>query len=253
MSALDVLTPRTRRRHPHHTKPPTLVHLDRVSLRDAQGTPMLRDLSLRIRGGERWQVFCDDRRMRSSLLLCVAGLLPPQSGVVTIRGHVSWPMGQVAGLSNKLSCGENTRFLAGIYGQPNQREQELELVRQLCDFSTEHWSEPISQLNGHAKQRFRLALSLAFDFDLYVLDLSAFRTLRRQGGWSEPWQATLERRLRERAVISLGPDDLGVGAYCRKGLVLEKGRVLTKGPLQRCQELLAERPRSRSAGVSPSV
>lgn len=248
MAALTALTPRTRRRHRHTSKPPTLVHLHRVSLRDSRGETVLSNLSLRIRAGQRWQVFCEDRRVRSRLLQCVAGLLPPQSGAVTIQGHVSWPLGQVAGLSNKLSCGENSRFLAGIYGQPGQREQELELIRQLCGFSAADWTEPLNQLGGAAKQRFRLALSLAFDFDLYVFNPSAFRSLDRQGGWTEPWQATLERRLRERAVITLGPDDMGVGAFCRSGLVLENGRVLTKGPLERCQELLTERPRKQAAG-----
>jgi capsular polysaccharide transport system ATP-binding protein len=247
MAVLNALTPRTRRRHAHRSKPPTLVHLDRVSLRHPKGETALHDLSLRIRGGERWQVFCDDRRVRTSLLQCVAGLLPPASGAVTIRGHVSWPLGQAAGLSNKLSCGENSRFLAGIYGQPGRKEEHLDLIRQLCGFSSALWVEPLNQIDGVSKYRFRLALSLAFDFDLYVLDPSAFRNLRRQGGWTDLWQTTLDRCLRERAVISLGPDDLGVGELCRKGLVLEQGRVLAKGSLERCQTLLAERPRQRAA------
>lgn len=247
MSALNALTPRTRRRHAHHTKPPILVSLQKVSLRDDPKHPVLEELSFRIRAGERWQVFCDDRRLRTRLLQCVAGLLPPASGTVTILGHVSWPLGQVAGLSNRLSCAENSRFLAGIYGQLGRKEEHLDLVRQLCDFSTEQWSEPLKHLDGSSRQRFRLALSLAFDFDLYVLDPSAFRSLSRHGSWTEAWQATLDRRLRERAVITLGPDELGVGDLCRKGLVLERGRLLVKGSLERCHALLAERPRQKRA------
>ncbi len=241
MVASPCLTARTHRRHGHRNKPPTLVHLDRVSLSHPQGETGLSDLSLRIRGGERWQVFCDDRRIRSSLLQCVAGLLPPTSGVVTIRGHVSWPLGQVSGLSSKLSCAENSRFLAGIYGRPGEREHDLDLIRRLCGFSTARWSEPLNQLSGACKQHFRLALSLAFDFDLYVLDPSALRALRREGGWSEHWQATLQQRLQQRAVITIGSDDLGVADSCRKGLVVAQGQVVAKGGLERCRALLAER------------
>jgi len=241
MVASHSLTPRTQRRHGHRSKPPTLVHLDRVSLRHPQGKTGLKELSLRIRGGERWQVFCEDRHIRSSLLQCVAGLLAPVSGVVTIRGHVSWPLGQVSGLSSKLSGAENSRFLAGIYGRPGHREQDLDLIRRLCGFSTAQWSEPLNQLSGARKQQFRLALSLAFDCDLYVLDPSALRALRREGGWSEHWQATLQQRLQQRAVITIGSDDLGVADSCRKGLVLEQGKVVAKGGLERCRALLAER------------
>jgi len=241
MSVLNTLTPRTRRRHAHHTKPPILVSLKQVSLRDSITHLTLQDLSFRIRAGERWQVFCDDRRVRNVLLQCVAGLLPPASGAVTIRGHVSWPLGQVTGLSNKLSCAENGRFLAGIYGQLGREEEQLDLVQQLCAFGAALWSKPLKNLDGENKKRFRLALSLAFDFDLYVLDPSIFRSLRRHGGWTDLWQATLERRLRDRALITMGPDDLGVASLCRKGLVFDRGRLVAKGSLETCQELLAER------------
>lgn len=248
MAALDALTPRTRRSHVHLTKPPTLVHLHRVSLRYSHGEIALNNLSLRIRGGERWMVFCDDKHLRGLLLQCVAGILSPQRGSVTIKGHVSWPLGRISGLSSILSCEENTRFLSGVYGHVGQREQELDLVRRLCGFSTANWTMPIKKLDGASKQCFRLALSLAFDFDLYVIDPSAFRSLRRQGRWREPWQLTLERRLRERAVVCLAPDDLGVGTFCRKGLVLEKGRVLAKGSLASCQELLEQRSCKQAVG-----
>lgn len=247
MSALNALTPRTRRRHAHRKRPPILVSLDKVSLQDEQNQPVLDGLDFQIRAGERWQVFCDSHLLRTRFLQCVAGVLPPASGTVTIRGHVSWPLGQLTGLNNRLSCAENSRFLAGIYGQLGRKEEHHSLVRQLCAFSVKRWSEPLKHLDGASRQRFRLALSLAFDFDLYVLDPSAFRSLGRPGTWTEPWQATLDRRLRERAVITLAPDELGLGVLCRRGLVLEHGRLLVKGSLERCQAFLAERPPQKRA------
>ena len=39
MPALNALTPRTRLRHAHHTKPPILVSLQQVTLRDDFGHP----------------------------------------------------------------------------------------------------------------------------------------------------------------------------------------------------------------------
>jgi capsular polysaccharide transport system ATP-binding protein len=241
MAAANFLTARTKWRQGHHTKSPTLVHLDRVSMCNPHGEKVLSDLSLRIRGGERWKVLCDDKRVGSSLLKCVAGLLTPTSGLVTIVGHVSWPLGHASGLSNKLSSAENSRFLSGIYGQPGQRDQDIDLIRRLCGFSTSRWNEPLNKISGACNQRLRLALSLAFDFDLYVVDPSAFRTLHRQGDWNEHWQTMLQQRLQERAVITIGSDDLGVANSCRKGLVLEKGQVIAKGSLERCRALLAER------------
>jgi capsular polysaccharide transport system ATP-binding protein len=210
-----------------------------VSLRHPRGKTTLRDLSFRIRAGERWQVLSDNRLLSACLLRCVAGLTPPQAGAVTIRGHVSWPLGQVSGLSRQLSCAENSRFFAGVYGQHGQREQELHLIQQLSDLNSAHWQQPYSKLPAASQHQFKLALSLAFDFDLYVLDPTALLGLHRRGAWTEEWQALLQRRLQERAVITLGSDKLGVADHCRKGLVLSQGRMLAQGRLERCQTALA--------------
>ena len=236
MTVLDVLSPRTRRRHAHVTKPPTLVHIDRATRLNEDKVPVFSDLSLRIRAGQRWVLFCKEQEAITALLQCLAGLQQPEQGAVTIRGHVSWPLGQVAGVSNKLSCAENCRFLAGIYGQRGQINQDLALVEELMALQREQWLRPLVKLPSAVKTRLKLALSLAFDFDLYLIDASGLQHFRRTPLWTDTWQGLLEQRLRTRAVLSAGLIPMEVGGAGAKGLVLVKGQLVKKGSLAECQD-----------------
>lgn len=240
MAFLSALTARTRRRHSHHTKPPMLVRLDRVSLRDPLGNAVLHNLSFRIRAGERWQVAANDKRTILALLQCVAEFQQPHTGKVILRGHVSWPMGQLNGLSPLLSCADNFRFFAGVYGERGRIQMEQELLRTLCNFDEKLWIRPFKQLPQTLKKQFKLALGLVFDFDLYVFDPEAFMPLLRQGCWSDPWQAILEQRIRERAVITMAGDSLGIAERCQHCLVIRDGRLLAKGELAECSASLAD-------------
>jgi ABC-type polysaccharide/polyol phosphate transport system ATPase subunit len=238
MAVLDVLSPRTGRRHAHRTKTPTLVHLERATKLAPSGTAAFADLSLRVRAGQRWVVFSQERDSRSALLQCVAGLQQPERGSVTIRGHVSWPLGQVPGLSGKLSCDENSRFLLGIYGQRGHLEEELALVQELMGISREQWCGPLGNQRGAIMSRLKLALSLACDFDLYVINDTPLLAFRQSPCWTEPWQILLERRLQTRAVLCGGVQPLVGLEAGSKGLVLAEGKLVMKGALAECQAYL---------------
>lgn len=235
MLALEALTQRTRRRHQHRTKAPTLVHLQRATKLRESSTADFTNLNLRIRAGQHWVVLSQDHDSCNALLQCVAGFQQPDQGTITIRGHVSWPLGQVAGLSNKLSCAENSRFLVGIYGQRGEREQELAMVQGLMNLSHDHWHSPLVKLSGDIRSRLKLALSLACDFDLYLIDSLALRKFRQSSLWSTKWQDLLDHRLQTRAVLSAGMPPFSRNEETAKGLVLDKGNILMKGTLADCQ------------------
>jgi len=236
MDALRALTPRTRQRHSNHTRPPVLVQLNGVTLLDPAGRPLVQNLSWCIRAGQRWALFCDDRPAATALLRCIAGLQQPQQGRVEIHGHVSWPLGQVAGLSPRLSALENSVVLAGIYGDGGHNVQVLEQIRKLVGLETGPWRQPLKQLPALTKTKLRLALSLAFDFDLYVVDPAVIRPLVRASEWSELWQQRLENRCRRRALVTLAVAPLQLDATCRIGLVVKQGCVVTRGSLSMCRD-----------------
>ncbi|MEB3207979.1 MAG: hypothetical protein VKK63_03600 [Synechococcus sp.] len=211
-----------------------MVHLDAVTLQGPGGAPLVQDLSLRIRAGQRWALFSDNRQAASAVLRCVAGLHRPQRGNLAIHGHVSWPFGQVAGMSMRLSPQENSMVLTGIYGQPAQRAQDLEQIRNLVGLEEKQWHQALKQLPAISKTKLHLALSLAFDFDVYVVNPAAIQPMVRAGEWSEAWQQLLLKRLESRALITLAGPRLQLDSHCRRGLVLQQGQVVARGPIAKC-------------------
>lgn len=211
-----------------------------MTLLDPAGRPLVQNLSWCIRAGQRWALFCDDRTAATALLRCVAGLQQPQQGQVEIHGHVSWPLGQVAGLSPRLSAMENSVVLAGIYGDGRQNAQVLEQIRKLVGLDVGPWRQPLKQLPALSKTKLRLALSLTFDFDLYVIDPAVIRPLVRAGEWSELWQQRLAKRCRRRALVTLAASQLQLDDSCRHGLVLKQGSVVTRGSLSTCREAVQQ-------------
>jgi ABC-type polysaccharide/polyol phosphate transport system ATPase subunit len=91
------------------------------------------------------------------------------------------------------------------------------------------------------KKEFMLALSLAFDFELYVVDPLILRPLLRAGSYSMHWQSLILERLHERGVITVADAALGIDSLCRRGLVLDNGKVVQQGAVSLCRSVVEAR------------
>jgi len=173
-----------------------------------------------------------------ALLRCIAGVKSLDQGCIDVTSNVSWSLGEIKALSKTLSAEENSYYLAGIFGQSGQRASELKCIRQMASMEMSEWLTPIQSLPVLKKLEFQLALSLAFDFDFYVVDPFVLRPLLRAGAYSTYWQSLILKRLRHRGFITLADARLGIDTCCRRGLVLEKGAILKQGSASDCRSLV---------------
>jgi capsular polysaccharide transport system ATP-binding protein len=241
MAVLDARLPLIRDRRPNGPKPPIVVNLKRAAAVGANHQILFENLDLRIRKGQRWVVFAKQRLAGVALLRCIAGFKPLERGKIEVNGNISWPLGEIKALSKRLSAEENSNYLAGIYGQPGQRIQELARIRQMASMDIKEWLIPISQLPMIKRKEFMLALSLAFDFELYVVDPLILRPLLRAGSYSTHWQSLILERLHERGVITVADAALGIDSLCRRGLVLDNGKVVQQGAVSLCRSVVEAR------------
>jgi ABC-type polysaccharide/polyol phosphate transport system ATPase subunit len=107
----------------------------------------------------------------------------------------------------------------------------------MASMDIKEWLIPISQLPIIKKKEFMLALSLAFDFELYVVDPLILRPLLRAGSYSTYWQSLILERLKKRGVITVADAALGIDSICRKGLVLENGKLVQQGAVSLCRSV----------------
>lgn len=104
---------------------------------------------------------------KSTLLRLIAGGEMPDSGIIERKGKVSWPMGFSGGFNGTMTGIENIRFVSRIYGQDPKR-----VIQYVCDFSElgDSISLPIKTYSSGMRARLAFGLSLAIDFDCYLVD-----------------------------------------------------------------------------------
>ncbi len=104
---------------------------------------------------------------KSTLLRLIAGSEFPDSGRIVRHGHFSWPLGFAGGFNGSLSGIDNLRFICRIYNADFYRVAEY-----VKDFSElgRFIHEPIRSYSSGMKARLAFALSMAIEFDVYLVD-----------------------------------------------------------------------------------
>ena len=104
---------------------------------------------------------------KSTLLRVIAGILTPDSGEVIRHTRVSWPIGFGGGFAGSLTGEENCRFVARIYDED---------VDEVCRFALEfseldsYFYMPTKTYSAGMRARLAFALSMAIDFEVYLID-----------------------------------------------------------------------------------
>ncbi|HPE58892.1 MAG: ABC transporter ATP-binding protein [Thiothrix sp.] len=104
---------------------------------------------------------------KSTLLRMIAGSEPPDEGMIRRTGKFSWPLGFSGGFNANLSGEENLRFIARIYDA--DLRQVTEYVREFAELGRA-MNEPIKSYSNGMRARLSFGLSLAIDFDVYLID-----------------------------------------------------------------------------------
>lgn len=107
---------------------------------------------------------------KSTLMRLLAGLDSPDSGKVITPNSISWPVGLSGGFQGSLTGRQNVKFIARIYGA--EQEQMREVVAYVENFAEigEYFDQPVKTYSSGMRGRVAFGLSLAFDFDYYLVD-----------------------------------------------------------------------------------
>lgn len=156
---------------------------------------------------------------KSTMLRLISGIEGPNAGKIRRSGRVSWPIGFAA--TNPAMTGRNNiTFAARAYGQD---------VREVLDF-VEDFSElgdyldvPVRTYSSGMVAKFGFALSMAIQFDLYLVDEgTAVGDARFVKKCEEAFNAR-----RETADLIMVSHQAGtVKAFCDRGAVLVDGRLM---------------------------
>ena len=183
----------------------------------------LSSVSFRVGRGERMGILGPNGSGKSTLVKLLSGILVPTHGVIRRGLRLSWPLALGGGFEGQLTGYDNVRFLARIYGMPFR-----ETYAYVDDFSElgKHMHMPLRFYSDGMRMRLAFALSLAMDFDCYLIDEVILVGDRR---FQLKCHEELFDRRRHCGMIIAVHDAGVIKEYCQSCLILKagRGRLLT--------------------------
>lgn len=107
---------------------------------------------------------------KSTLLRLIGRIEYPDSGTIITDEKISFPVGFQGGFQGSLTGRELTRFVGSIYGLEGDKLSEMiEWVREFSELG-KFFDLQIKTYSSGMRARLAFAISMAMDFDRYLLD-----------------------------------------------------------------------------------
>lgn len=176
--------------------------------------------SFRVELGSSLGVLAPNGTGKTTLINMMCGLEKPDEGKIRADCRISFPLGYMGGVVNKISANENSRYIAGVYGlDPDYIEA---FVRWLTDIG-EYFDMPVGTYSSGMRARLTFALLLALEFDIYLIDegmpSSTDAEFNRKAG------SVLFDRLRNSTVVIVSHQAATIEKFCRNAAVMRDGRL----------------------------
>ncbi|OXR33491.1 ABC transporter ATP-binding protein [Pseudomonas umsongensis] len=131
---------------------------------------VFRDLSLKIPAGKNIGLIGRNGAGKSTLMRLLGGADVPDSGTIVTDKSISWPVGLSGGFQGSMTGRENIKFVSRVYGaEGDAMRQKVAYVQDFAEIG--NWiDEPVKTYSSGMRSRLAFGLSMAFDFDYYLID-----------------------------------------------------------------------------------
>jgi len=131
---------------------------------------VFRNLSLAIPPGKNIGLIGRNGAGKTTLMRLLGGADVPDSGTIATDRSISWPVGLTGGFQGSMSGRDNIKFVCRIYGATGDAMREkIRYVQEFAEIGD--WiDEPIKTYSSGMRSRVAFGLSMAFDFDYYLID-----------------------------------------------------------------------------------
>lgn len=131
---------------------------------------VFKDLSFTIPDGKNVAIIGKNGAGKSTLMNLLAKVDTPDSGKIITDQSISWPVGLSGGFQGSLSGRENVQFIARTQGFRGEAlRKKVKYVEAFAEIG-DYFDLPTKTYSSGMKGRVAFGLSLAFDFDYYIID-----------------------------------------------------------------------------------
>lgn len=199
-----------------------MIAVDHVSkrYRTRQGwKTVLDDISFTMEKGDKIGILGRNGAGKSTLIRLMSGVEQPTSGEIRRSMSISWPLAFSGAFQGSLTGMDNLRFICRIY------DVDMDYVRRFTEEFSElgnYLYEPVKRYSSGMKARLAFALSLAVEFDCYLIDeVIAVGDSR----FAEKCRYELFERRKDRSIILVSHSNSAMKQYCDNAMVLDEGRL----------------------------
>lgn len=178
---------------------------------------VLKGVNFAVHPGQRVGLLGRNGAGKSTLIKLVGGVEMPSSGRVIRNMTCSWPLGFGGGFQGSLTGYDNARFIARIY------DRKYSDLRAFVEEFTELGSQlrmPVKTYSSGMRARLAFALSLAIEFECYLIDeviMVGDQNFQRKS------QIEFFEKRRDRALIFASHSPEFIREYCNRAIVLHEG------------------------------
>jgi len=139
-------------------------------LSDREKRYVFRDLSFTFPEGANIGLVGRNGAGKSTLMRLIGGIDVPDAGQVVTNKTISWPIALSGGLQGNLTGRDSTKFLCRVFGAdgPDMRER-IRFVQSFAELG-DYFDQPIKSYSSGMRARLKFGMSMAFDFDYYLID-----------------------------------------------------------------------------------
>ncbi|CAN5254469.1 ABC transporter ATP-binding protein [soil metagenome] len=180
---------------------------------------VLNNVNLTIQPGERVALLGRNGAGKSTLIKLIGGVEMPTSGKIIRQMSLSWPLGFGGGFQGSMTGYDNARFIARIY------QRDYSSVRAFVEDFTELGRQlkmPVKTYSSGMRARLAFALSLAIEFDCYMIDEII---LVGDQNFHRKCQHELFEKRSDRAMILASHSTEIIREFCDRAVIIHKGEA----------------------------
>ncbi|SDC67180.1 ABC transporter ATP-binding protein [Paraburkholderia lycopersici] len=157
---------------------------------------------------------------KSTLLRLIGGVDQPTRGFVRRQCRVSWPVGQ-GGLEGTLTGRQNAKFVCRVHGHQDDLADRLDFIKDFSELNGA-FDEPVKTYSSGMRARLQFALSLAFDFDVYISDEV---TATGDAGFRKKAAGAFRSMVNRSGLIMVSHDESTLKDFCQSGIWIHNGKA----------------------------
>lgn len=180
---------------------------------------VLDNINLRLERGRNVGILGRNGAGKSTLIRLLSGAERPSSGHIHRGMSVSWPLAFTGAFQTHLTGLDNLKFICRVYGV--EWKPLVPFVEEFTELGL-YFREPVLHYSVGMTMRLAFALSMAIEFDCFLIDEGLAVGDSRFG---DRCHVELFQKRKDRAFILVSHDPNIIKLYCERACVLHQGRL----------------------------